>query len=357
MSDKASDFPNLHGFDFIRCIGRGGMATVWEARQRDSDRIVAVKILNDDISSRPEDVEAFYAEAKTAGLLDHENIVTVFEVGCQAGRYYYVMELAKGYDTGKWLSRKGKLEEEDVLTVAESVAIALEYAERRIGMIHCDIKPANIMVDSDGTVRITDMGIARFVKGDDSCDFISGTPSYMSPEQATGEAQLDLRADIYSLGATIYHLLSGRALFAGRPDEEIFEAQCNEQVPDVRELNPSVSAPCAVMLAKFLAKDREDRPRRWEEAIADISAVLAAHTDPNAVIPAGLMHFAGISTMRLCGGEDVEYRIEDSEEESSAVEPEKKQKCDYGSGSWVFWLVVGLLAVVAFIGGFYLAAR
>lgn len=251
------------------------MASVWEARQHDPDRIVAVKVLTNDISDSPKDVESFYSEAKTAGALDHPNIVTVFEVGCQSGYYYYVMELAAGYDTGKWLSRKGKLREEDVLTVAESVGVALAYAEDQLGIIHCDIKPANIMVDGDGTVRITDMGIARFAKKPGSSDYISGTPSYMSPEQATGEEVLDERADIYSLGATIYHLLSGSALFFGKTDEEILEDQCAAQVPDIRELNPEVSTPCAILLARFLAKDRENRPKDWDEAIDLIRAVLA----------------------------------------------------------------------------------
>lgn len=341
------------------------MATVWEAQQHDPERRVAVKILNDDISSRPEDVEAFYAEAKTAGLLDHENIVTVFEVGCQAGRYYYVMELAKGYDTGKWLARKGKLVEEDVLTVAESVAVALDYAEQTIGIIHCDIKPGNIMVDGDGTVRITDMGIARFIKGGDACDFISGTPSYMSPEQATGVADLDVRADIYSLGATIYHLLSGRALFAGKSDEEIFECQCTDQVTDIREMNPEVSDACAVMLAKFLAKDRENRPQGWDEAIADIRAVLATEETPGAAQLLGLDHFAHPSTMHLDGPEG-ELVADDGKDEAGPEGADGDEtlrgvsNVPHGAGSGgspFFWPVVAVLAVAAFAAAFFLASR
>ena len=330
------EFPKLKGFTFVRCLGRGGMATVWEARQHDPERTVAVKILNDDISSSPKDVESFYGEAKTAGLLDHPNIVTVFEVGCQNGHYYYVMELAAGYDTGKWLARKGKLKETDVLTVAESVGVALDYAERTLGIIHCDIKPANIMVDGDGTVLITDMGIARFIKGAQTSEFISGTPCYMSPEQATGEAELDSRADIYSLGATIYHLLSGHALFSGKADDEILECQCTDQVPDVREFNPEVSRPCAVLLAKFLAKDRDNRPAGWGEAIEEIRAVLAyddAKRKRKSV--KGLESFSSPSTMAL-------------------TDPVRGESRWFAVPRKYFWPIVAVLATLAFVVAFAL---
>lgn len=337
----ADELPNLHGFTFIRCLGKGGMATVWEAEQHEPKRKVAVKILNDDISSRPQDVESFYAEAKSAGLLDHANIVTVFEVGCQAGHYYYVMELAAGYDTGRWLARKGKLRELDVLTVAESVAVALDYAVRSIGLIHCDIKPANIMVDGDGTVRITDMGIARSIKGEYANEYISGTPSYMSPEQARGDAELDARADIYSLGATIYHLLSGRALFAGKTDDEILECQCVDQMPDVRSLNPEVSAPCAVMLAKFLAKDRVNRPENWQEAIAMIRAVLNYLEENMQGDLLGLTSCEAPSTMSLKTNSSETIEVA----EAKTISPVK------------YWVLVALGAVAAFVAAFLLCQR
>ena len=269
------------------------MASVWEARQHDPDRVVAIKLLNDDISNSPEDVESFYEEAKRAAELDHENIVTVFEVGCQNGHYYYVMELAAGYDTGRWLHRKGQLKPDDVLTVAESVAVALDYAFRTLGLIHCDIKPRNIMVDGDDTVRLTDLGIARFVRGpsqDD--DYVCGTPAFMSPEQATGE-DLDVRADIYSLGATIYNLVTGRRLFEGRSDDAVMDAQSRDQVADLRDLNPSVTYPFAVLVAQMLSKDRALRPMSWAVVIRDMQRVRQG------LMPLGRIPAEGESTMRL----------------------------------------------------------
>lgn len=335
--------PSIKGFDFIRCLGQGGMASVWEARQHDPDRIVAVKILLDDISSRPKDVEAFYSEAKTAGLLDHPNIVTVFEVGCQKNHYYYVMELAAGYDTSRWLSRKGKLEESDVLTVAESVAVALDYAYETINIIHCDIKPANIVVDSDGTVRITDMGIARFAYSATDEECVSGTPSYMSPEQAMGNEDLDFRADIYSLGATIYHLLSGRALFAGKGENEILQSQLNDTVPDIRLLNPAVTKPCAVMLSRFLAKNRDFRPQSWAEAISMIRDVLAYDENASLQPDNSLNGFSRPSTMPLSDGQEQPSACRFTLENREDVPLAKPMKG--------FWIAVAIASVAAFILG------
>lgn len=340
--------PSLDGFTIERLLGKGGMATVWAARQHDPDREVAIKVLDADFSSRPKDIDAFYAEAKAAALLDHPNIVTVFEVGCQHGIYYYVMELAAGYDTGKWLARKGRLPEPDVLTIAESVGVALEYADRTLGLIHCDVKPANIMVDDDGTVRVTDMGIARFPCSAESMDFIAGTPAYMSPEQAAGDVPLDARADIYSLGATLYHLLSGKPLFAGRSDTETIEGQQRDAAPDVRTLNPDVSEPCAVLIARFLAKDRNDRPAGWVEAIALIRAAIA-YCDAAArgrapKPPEALRDFNRPSTMTMATGE---RKRKPAERHGVPF-----RTCD----SPLFWLWTAFAAALAFAAAF-LAAR
>lgn len=306
--------PSIDGLDFVRLIGKGGMATVWEARQRDTGSHVAVKILDDGFASNQKDVEAFCEEARTAALLDHPNIVTVFQFGCQGGRYYYVMELAAGYDTGKWLERKGRLEETDVLTVAESVGVALEFASRELGLIHCDIKPGNIMVDGDGTVKLTDMGIARVQRGSTQNDYITGTPQYMSPEQTLGDASLDARTDIYSLGATMYHLLAGRPLFSGSDYEEIMEWQRSATAEDVRLFNKGVSAPCATMLSRFLAKDRNDRPADWNEAVSLIRETLGLDAAASAGHPKepthALLSFDRPSTMPIAavGASETKHR-------------------------------------------------
>lgn len=351
----ATDIPHLDGFTFNRLLGRGGMASVWEARQHDPDRVVAIKLLNDDISENPEDVESFYEEAKHAGELDHENIVTVFEVGCQNGHYYYVMELAAGYDTGKWLKRKGHLAPDDVLTIAESVAVALDYAEKKLGIIHCDIKPGNIMVDSDGTVRVTDLGIARFIKGPNQNDgYVCGTPSFMSPEQARGEV-LDVRSDIYSLGATIYNLVTGRRLFDGRSDDAIMDAQSTDRVCDLRDINPEASYPFAVLVAQMLEKDRSDRPPNWSVLIRDMQRVRTG------LMPLGELPEPDGSTMILNPQSVDDKAVEAFSSSELNHEPEMKplEKINRMSGKsrrgmflYVFWTV--LAGICAFLAAYYI---
>ena len=342
--------PPLEGFDFIRPLGSGGQATVWEARQHDPDRDVAVKVLDADISQNPRDIEAFYAEAKTAAALDHPNIVTVFEVGCQNNTYYYVMELAAGYDTGKWLARKGRLAEADVLTIAESVAIALDYASRSIGIIHCDIKPANIMVDGDGTVRLTDMGVARFRRSTDA-EYITGTPAYMSPEQTLGDAPLDERSDIYSLGATMFNLLTGHSLFQGLSDEKIMECQRSTPAPDLRQENPAVTPQCAALVARFLAKSPADRPQSWQEALA----LIRAASELPSPAPSGS---DGQSSRPGSDGQAMPGQKGSGAAEALAAAPPGAHPAFAPPGARApsfFWLLTALFAILAFAIAFAIA--
>jgi serine/threonine protein kinase len=353
MADKEAttdcEMPELEGFTMVKLLGRGGMASVWEARQHDPDRTVAIKILNPDISENPENIEAFYAEAKRAAELDHENIVTVFEVGCRRGRYYYVMELAAGYDTGTWLRRKGHLGEGDVLTIAESVAVALDYAFKKIGIVHCDIKPGNIMVHDDGTVRLTDLGIARFARAQNpDDDYVSGTPAFMSPEQVRG-AELDTRADIYSLGATIYNLLTGRRLFDDKSDQEVMDAQCSEQAPDMRSINPEISYPCAVLVSQMLAKSRALRPSGWPVVIRDIQRVRQGQM-PLGKVPTGMQ-----STMRLDPppeGENQSTAAEDGKKDAALRDRRRRRD------NMIVWIAATFVAAtVAFLAAYFVTLR
>ncbi len=270
--------PQLNGFTIKQLLGRGGMATVWEARQPALDRDVAVKVLAPEMSRDPEDVKRFIVEARLAAKLNHVNLVRVFDVACQSGVYFYIMEYARGYDTGKWLNQKGLIDALEALAVAESIAVALEYAWDQVGLIHCDIKPANIMVDADGTVKLTDLGVARCLRGhakadDDSGNDITGTPAYMAPEQVTGASPLDCRTDMYALGATLYHMVTGRKLFPEGSDEEQMSMQCSRQAPDAREAVPDLPEPYVALLEKLLAKDPAHRPRNWHAALQDMRQV------------------------------------------------------------------------------------
>ena len=282
----------LPNFEVLGLLGRGGMASVWKARQISLDRFVAIKMLSSAFSAAEEDIQRFRLEAQAAARLKHPSIVQVYDANFSNGIYYFVMELVDGYTLGDLLRRKGRITMEDALTVAESVAVALDYAWSLYQMVHCDIKPDNIMVDADGTVKVTDLGLCRslaLVKATEKIgpnDEILGTPAYMSPEQVYGSERLDCRSDISELGATLYHLVTGRMLFQGKTDDEMIHCHVDgSQAPDVRLSVSDVSAPFALLLEKMLAKDAKHRHRDWKMVLADLSRVRAGHPPWPALIP------------------------------------------------------------------------
>jgi serine/threonine-protein kinase len=180
--------------------------------------------------------------------------------------------------------------EEDALTIAEAVAVALDYAWKSFEMVHNDIKPDNIMVDDDGSLKITDLGLCRSLallktENKDS-EEILGTPAYMSPEQVYGHENLDCRSDIYELGATLYHLTTGHMLFEKKTPDEIVECHVDEsQADDARKHSPHLSNSFVLLLEKMLAKDREHRHHDWQALIADIARLREGHPPQPALIP------------------------------------------------------------------------
>jgi serine/threonine-protein kinase len=288
-----SELPSfkLPNFEVLGLLGRGGMASVWKARQISLDRQVAIKILSASFSTDPEDIKRFRMEAKSAAQLKHPGIVQVYDANFSNGVYYFVMELVDGYTMGELLRRKGRIGVEDTLTVAENVAVAMDYAWSHYQMVHCDIKPDNIMVDCDGSLKVTDLGLCRSVtlakgehKGD--ADEILGTPAYMSPEQVYGSERLDCGSDIYELGATMYHLITGRMLFQGKTDDEMIHCHVGtDQAPDIRDFAPHAGGPLALLLEKMLAKERAHRHRDWKTLIADLDRVREGHPPWPALLP------------------------------------------------------------------------
>jgi serine/threonine-protein kinase len=249
------------------------MAVVWKARQLSLDRTVAIKVLSSHLSADAEDIERFKLEAQAEAKLKHNGIVQVYDANVEAGSCYIVQEYVNGYSVGDWVRRKGQLSEEDALLVAGYVCDALAYAWETAGVIHCDIKPDNILIDADGTPKITDLGLARTISAmteDTVSNEVMGTPAYMSPEQIEGLPDLDCRSDIYSLGAMLYHCVTGRMLFQGESDESVMENQLEGAVPAPHELNPDLSSAICGLIEKMLAKDREDRYPDWEAVRADI---------------------------------------------------------------------------------------
>ena len=266
----------LPGFELIAEIGSGGMGTVWKARQISLDRVVAIKMLPARAARDPADAKRFQAEAMSAAKLRHSGIVQVYDANVHEGIYYFVMEYVAGYSVGDWIRRKKKLTEEEALLVAHHVAEAFDYAWKNQRIIHCDIKPDNVMVDSDGTVKVADLGLARSI-GDRRAwgceEEVMGTPNYMSPEQVRGASNLDCRTDIYSLGAMLYQMVTGQMLFHDSNDDDVMEKQIGGTVDDPLDCNPSLSMGMCWLIEKMLAKNRDDRHSDWDAVLADIKMV------------------------------------------------------------------------------------
>lgn len=262
--------PNIPFLHFDSIVGRGGMAVVWKAWHKALDRFVAVKVLDNNFAATGKDVRQFMMEVRTMTDLHHPGIVQGYGADCADGRYYFIMDYVGGYTFGTLLNRKRKLPQSDVLIICESVADAMKYAWDSFGIVHCDLKPDNIMVDRDGTIKVMDLGLCQStaaLQQEGQLEEVVGTPAYISPEQIYGDTELDCRADIYCLGATLYHLVTGRMLFPILSNDDILRAHVDpeKKAPDPRILQPGITENFCRFLAGLLVKDRDWRYQTWDD--------------------------------------------------------------------------------------------
>ena len=270
--------PNIPFLEFDRVVGRGGMAVVWRAWHKDLERYVAVKILDKSFAATGQDLRQFMVEVKTMSSLHHQGIVQGYGADCADGRYYFIMDYVDGYTFGSLLKRKSRLPQIDALIICESVADAMKYAWDQFGIIHCDIKPDNIMVDRDGTVKVLDLGLCQstaVLHNGKTSEEVVGTPAYISPEQIYGDVELDCRSDIYSLGATLYHLTTGRMLFPLMSNDDILRSHVDPegQAPDPRNFSPRLTTSFVRLMAGMLVKDRDLRYQTWDDVFNDARIV------------------------------------------------------------------------------------
>ena len=264
--------PRLGGYEILARLGQGGMGAVFKARHISLGRIVALKVLNPEASRDPSFVQRFQREAHLASQLQHPNIVEVYDVGSQNGRHFMAME----YVDGKSLEERvagGPIPEELALTIARGVAEALAAAHAA-GIIHRDIKPANILMTREGQPKLADLGLAKSTDADGvaltQTGAVVGTPLYMSPEQCQASKEMDHRTDIYSLGATLYHMVCGRPPFTGSSTVALIHKHVYDPLPDPRQTVPNLSAGLAGLLSRMMAKAPEDRYGSCEEVIQAI---------------------------------------------------------------------------------------
>ena len=261
------------GHDLIERVGRGRMGTVYRARQLSMDRVVAVKVLNETYNSDRGFIERFVREARQAGRLSHVNIIHMLDVGESGDLHYYSMEFVDGMTLKRKLRKAGRIEADRALDIALQAARALAYAHES-GVIHRDVKPANLMLSRDGEVKVADLGIAKTFEDSASASGIRGTPHYMSPEQAAG-GEVDARTDVYSLGATLYHMLTGTLPFEGENDFEIMSAHTSATLPAVQEREPDVPDSVARVVERMMARDPDARYRTMADVATDLERVIA----------------------------------------------------------------------------------
>lgn len=266
----------IPGFQIMQKIGAGAMASVYKAKQLSLDRIVAIKILPKRLSEDPEFVKRFSAEGRAAAKLNHNNIVQAIDVGEYGGYHYFVMEFVDGKTVYDEIAKSKVYAEAAGLDVIIQMAKALEHAHAR-GFIHRDVKPKNIMITKDGTAKLADMGLAREAKDAEAAAAEKGraygTPYYISPEQIRGLPDVDFRADIYSLGATFYHMITGRVPFEGPTPSAIMQKHLKEPMIPPDHLNSSISTGVAEVVERMMAKDRAQRYASTTDLLVDLERV------------------------------------------------------------------------------------
>jgi|GEM_PF-2003665 serine/threonine-protein kinase len=265
----------IEGYSILARLGKGGMGAVFKAIHIETGKLVALKILPVNLARNKNYIRRFLREAKSAAQFDHPNLTKVYEVGNYRGIFYFSMEFIDGETLIEYLKRRGKLTPLESLEIIKQVAQGLKHAhEHRI--IHRDIKPENIMVARDGLVKLTDMGLAKKIGAVEQDITVTGqvvgTPCYMAPEQITNPKEVDHRVDIYGLGATLYHLVTGRRPFLAETGAQIMLRVLNERLT----FEPEDEIPQALqsLILKMTAKSPELRHTSADELIREINLVI-----------------------------------------------------------------------------------
>lgn len=267
----------LGGFILEKLLGFGAMGEVWLAHQQTMDRKVALKLLSREFTMDSQFVDRFLKEVRMSAKMDHPNIITAFDAGCDNDIYYLAISFVDGVDLDQRLAEIELLPEKEALKIIREIASALCYAWNDFKILHRDIKPSNIMIDKKGSAKLMDMGISKSANEEAQLTMtgtVIGTPYYMSPEQGMGEKELDCRSDIYSLGATLYHLVTGSLPFEATTAIGIISKHITEPLPPPQDFNPNLSDACTALLETMMGKSPEDRQQTWEEVIDDIDNVL-----------------------------------------------------------------------------------
>ena len=328
-------------YEIIEHVGSGGMADVYKAHDRILDRIVAVKILHAQLASDEEFLRRFQQEAQGAARLSHPNIVSIYDVGEDKNRHYIIMEYIAGETLKTLIQREGPLSVDLSLRIAREIACALAHAHAN-HLVHCDIKPHNILVTSDGRVKVADFGIARAITSTTMTydGNVVGSVHYFSPEQAKG-TKITPKSDVYSLGIVLYEMLTGRLPFHGETTVSVALKHLQEEPLALRQIDGHIPPIVEAIVLKALTKDPEERPDSFEliEDIVQAERMLGFGGTIAIPVPEQEM------TRRLDSAETDDYEMENGEEAGEPLPIYKTKKFILGI---IFVLFAGF-AVGAFL--------
>ena len=286
----------IGGYKLVRRIGEGGMGEVYLAEQLTMHRTVALKILHNKWADDEEFRKRFLLEARAAGKLNHQNLIQVYDVNKYQGKYYFSMEFIDGVTVEDLIRHEGALLVDKVIDICMQVCQALKYLANH-NIVHRDIKPANIMVTKDGTVKLGDFGFIQSVWDAELMQegTTIGTPDYISPEQARGERNLDVRSDIYSLGASLFHMLTGKTLFQGSCSK-VMRDHIETEPPKLEDLRKDLPKDLKRMLGKMTAKQPIDRYQTPDEVIKDLDLLRIDVAHKDGAIPSSRSQIMNVIT-------------------------------------------------------------
>ncbi|HEY6969740.1 MAG TPA: serine/threonine-protein kinase [Candidatus Angelobacter sp.] len=286
-------------YEIIGELGRGAMGVVYKAQDPTIGRTVALKTMRLDVHGLESDdvLRRFKNEARAAGVLNHPNIVTIYDAGEQDGMFYIAMEFIEGTTLHAVLAEKRVLTPEEIIHYSRQICKGLDYAHSN-GIIHRDVKPANIMITADGTAKIMDFGIAKAGGGMTSTGQVLGTPNYMSPEQVKGKA-LDGRSDLFSFGVMLYEMVTGEKPFTGQNVTTIIYKIVHENPIPPRDLDVTVHPGLSAVVTRSLAKVPEERYQTGAELMKDLEDYksVGSGSSPTAALPTSAVNLAQVTTM------------------------------------------------------------